>query len=62
LINVDKNYFNQAVYNILNNAYKFTPEKGSIILQILKNNNQLKISISDSGPGIKNNAAIFDKF
>lgn len=42
----------QAVYNIIDNAVKFTPEKGTITLELHKKGSQAIISITDTGIGI----------
>src|SRR5690606_12783629 len=41
-------------YNLLSNAFKFTPSEGTILLKVTKNEQKqrIKISITDSGPGI----------
>lgn len=42
-----------VIYNLLSNAFKFTPREGAITIKIDNNNaNKVKICISDSGPGI----------
>jgi signal transduction histidine kinase len=41
-----------ALWNLLDNAYKFTPDKGSITLAAHAENNRIIITIKDSGIGI----------
>lgn len=43
-----------VIYNLLSNAFKFTPREGSIILKVQSNPIQhcVEISVTDSGPGI----------
>jgi len=50
----DKDKFEHIIYNLLSNAFKFTPKEGNILLTVLpvNNKNSIKLSISDSGPGI----------
>ena len=40
------------LYNLLSNAFKYTPEGGKIELKIQKKDNHIKINVSDSGCGI----------
>jgi signal transduction histidine kinase/DNA-binding response OmpR family regulator len=44
----------QILYNLLSNAIKFTPEGGrvSVALEVIPDRRQLRISVTDSGPGI----------
>ncbi|WP_190810672.1 ATP-binding protein [Flagellimonas sp. S3867] len=39
-------------YNLLSNAFKFTPRNGRIVLQVKEGKKRLKICVIDSGPGI----------
>ncbi|MCR4029574.1 MULTISPECIES: two-component regulator propeller domain-containing protein [Flavobacterium] len=53
-----------ALFNLISNAFKFTPNKGSITIELIENNNDVSIIISDTGSGIAENdiATIFEKF
>ncbi|MGF6926057.1 signal transduction histidine kinase/ligand-binding sensor domain-containing protein/DNA-binding response OmpR family regulator [Chitinophaga sp. W2I13] len=53
-----------AVFNLLSNAFKFTPENGSIIFEVTGDDAQVTIVIKDSGCGIEGSAGnrIFEKF
>ncbi|HXY74268.1 MAG TPA: CHASE4 domain-containing protein [Dehalococcoidales bacterium] len=42
----------QIITNLLNNAYKFTPENGKIILKAWEANGFLTVEVQDNGPGI----------
>ncbi len=44
--------FRQAVGNILDNAIKYSPENGSIKIDVLTDNNFCTISVTDQGSGI----------
>ncbi len=48
----DKLKIKQVLYNLLSNAIKFTPEKGKIAIDIDYGNEDITISVSDSGIGI----------
>ena len=64
VLNADIGRFRQIMYNLLNNAIKFTEEGGKIdILTSLKENN-LKIEVIDTGIGIadKDKSKIFTQF
>ncbi len=62
LIDYDKMW--EAVYNITDNAIKYTPENGTVKLLLQKEKGELLISISDSGEGIASEERdrIFDRF
>ncbi len=42
----------QVLINLVSNAYKYTPEEGTITLQITPANNGIRFSVSDTGIGI----------
>lgn len=50
----DKDKLEHMVYNLLANAFKFTPKEGNIQLLVtpVNHKNTIKITVSDSGPGI----------
>ena len=51
----DKDKIEHVIYNLLSNAFKFTPKEGNIqlIAVPINNKNSIKIYVSDSGPGIE---------
>jgi signal transduction histidine kinase len=61
---VDSDKFKQILVNILGNANKFTPERGTIHVHLTQNKKQTTIAISDTGIGIekKHFEMIFEKF
>lgn len=53
-----------AWQNIIGNAVKFTPEGGTVCIQLKKSGDQILVSITDSGPGMSKEtlARIFEKY
>ncbi|TMD07834.1 MAG: response regulator [Chloroflexi bacterium] len=52
-IRADKSKFKQVLYNLLSNAIKFTPPPGSITLAVRDDTEQVTVSVSDTGIGIR---------
>ena len=54
----------RVIANLLDNALKFTDEKGSVCLEIKDDQNDVIISVKDTGIGIHSSdqARIFEKF
>ena len=54
----------QVVYNIMDNAIKYTPEGGLIRVRLIRSGRDAILSISDNGPGIpkEDQPHIFDRF
>ena len=61
---VDFTRLAQAVSNLLNNAVKFTPRGGRIILRAAVAGDSIMVSVSDTGVGIEQSAlpGLFDMF
>jgi PAS domain S-box-containing protein len=49
---IDKNLTRQAVVNLVNNAYKYSPGKPAPVMQVGIENRNLVISVTDQGLGI----------
>ena len=60
----DRKWTSEALFNILDNAVKYTPENGKITMTVECWELYLKISIADTGKGIpeKHQGAIFKRF
>jgi signal transduction histidine kinase len=50
-IEADKGRISQVLSNLLSNAIKFTNE-GTVTVAAVSNNNEIVVSVSDTGPGI----------
>lgn len=52
------------IKNLIDNAIKYTPDKGCIQVTIASNGGQVEIKVEDSGPGIPelDNKRVFDRF
>lgn len=64
LVNIDNDMVMRVVINLIENAIKYTPDGGNIIVGAKKAEDGVVISIKDSGPGIPEHMKqqIFDKF
>lgn len=51
---VDRTRMTQVLYNLLDNAMKYTPDNSPIDIMIEPGNETLRVSIQDKGPGIPN--------
>jgi len=60
----DKNRISQVIINLVDNAINYTPENGNVSLRIYKEEDKVKISVSDTGIGIpeKEIPRIFQRF
>ncbi len=60
----DREKLTQVVINLLNNAIKFTPRSGEIIIKARELNGQVEVKVSDTGIGIppEDLDMVFDKF
>lgn len=53
LVRGDPNRLQQCFWNLLSNAIKFTPKGGWIKASLQRTGNQIEVSVTDSGQGIK---------
>jgi len=63
-VNIDNGHFEKILFNLLSNAFRFTPSGGRIVVSLKEKNEHLLISISDTGKGIvlEDLPNIFDRF
>lgn len=61
---VDEDTLRRALVNVLDNAIKYTPQGGTISVQLQEGEGQLIIEVTDTGPGIAaaHREKIFDRF
>ena len=62
---IDRSLMDKVYFNLLSNAFKFTPDNGKITISILESqDNTVKISFKDSGIGIPENelSKVFNPF
>ena len=52
MINTDKQYFQQVISNIMQNAVDFSPPSSTIVVALLDSEKKISVSITDQGPGI----------
>ena len=60
---IDRGFIDKAVYNLLSNAFKYTPKGGSVTVKV-KSDSSLKIIVEDTGVGVPEEMRdkIFDRF
>lgn len=64
MMRADKDLIQQVIYNLLDNAVKFTPEKGKITIYAENDGETTTVSIKNSGQGVSEEeiARIFERF
>lgn len=64
LVQGDRARLKQVIVNLLDNAIKYTPEKGAVSLSVTASNGLAILEVSDTGPGIPAEALphVFDRF
>ena len=64
MMEADRALFQQVIYNLVENAIKYTPEGGQIVVKLQVLNDNLLLEIQDSGIGVdpKDKLRLFDKF
>jgi signal transduction histidine kinase/DNA-binding response OmpR family regulator len=49
----DRDQFEKIMFNLLSNAFKHTPEHGTIAIRVVEGKDDIAIAVEDSGKGIK---------
>jgi signal transduction histidine kinase len=64
VIHADRVRFKQILYNLLNNAVKFTPERGKVDVEAFPDKKSVRICVADTGAGIpaEEQLSIFEEF
>jgi GAF domain-containing protein len=64
LVHIDKGRINQVLDNLIGNAFKFSPDGGSIHLSLLEDEENVLISVVDEGIGMsaEKHRRIFERF
>jgi signal transduction histidine kinase/CheY-like chemotaxis protein len=64
LLDADRLRFRQVVLNLLSNAVKFTPEGGRVDVRAFIRDQDLVVTVADTGPGVaaEDRQRIFDSF
>ena len=64
MIYMDKDCLDKIIFNLLSNAFKFTPQNGCITVYLGTQDNEAEIRVEDTGCGIEKEkqALIFDRF
>ena len=62
--NIDSGRLLQVLANLISNAAKFSPDNEVVIISIKNNDNNIRIEVSDNGPGISEEfrKQLFTKF
>jgi signal transduction histidine kinase len=60
----DRDKLTEVLINLLNNAIKYTPEGGNIVVKMNEIEREIRFEIADTGPGISEDHIdeVFDKF
>ncbi len=63
-VSADPSRLDQVLMNLLSNALKFTPEGGTIRVEVAETGDEVEVAVHDSGPGIppEEQALLFEKF
>jgi signal transduction histidine kinase len=60
----DRERVHQVLFNLLDNAFRFTPRGGEVTVRAVRQNGTCEVSVEDTGPGIppEHLALVFERF
>lgn len=59
----DPGLFGQVLWNLVDNAVKFTPSSGRVEVRLRARDSELEVGVADTGPGLgENPRRVFDRF
>ncbi|HEX2267363.1 MAG TPA: ATP-binding protein [Actinomycetota bacterium] len=63
-VDADPERLHQVLFNLLDNAYRFTPSGGVVTVRAARDNGALRVSVLDTGPGIPEEhlPLVFERF
>jgi signal transduction histidine kinase len=63
-VEADRERIHQVLFNLLDNAFRFTPKGGTVTIRAARENGSCEVSIEDSGPGIpaEHLPLVFERF
>ena len=64
VVNADPERLHQVLFNLLDNAYRFSPTGGVVTVRAARDNGALRVSVEDTGPGIpaEHLPLVFERF
>lgn len=64
LVKADPSLIQRVIQNLLDNAFKYTPQGGSIVIEVIQEDQMAKIAVRNSGLGISDEQIdrIFDRY
>lgn len=64
VVRADRERLHQVLLNLLDNAFRFTPNGGSVVVRALEQGRVCQVSVEDDGPGIPQEhlALVFERF
>jgi signal transduction histidine kinase len=63
-IMADRERLHQVLFNLLDNAFRFTPSGGEVVVRAVRENGSCEVQIEDTGPGIPGEqlGLVFERF